>query len=96
MAHWHDTLPGQILDVDYEALVGDPVAESQRVYAFCGLDWNPDCVEFHRGAWSTTSASASQVQRPIYRSSVELWRHYSLELAPVAKHLADAGVGELE
>ena len=91
MAHWHVTLPQQILDVSYERMIEDPIAESQRVFAFCGLEWDPRCLDFHHGQWLTTTASASQVRRPIYRSSVELWRHHETELAPIALRLKAAG-----
>ena len=37
-------------------------------------------------------ASAAQVRRPIYRESLDLWRNYRQELAPLARLLAHNGV----
>ncbi len=96
MAHWHEALPGQILDVSYERLVTDPMGESQRVFEYCGLEWSPGCLDFHQGTSATTTASAAQVRRPIYRSSVDLWRHYATQLAPVAQRLDGAGIAGLD
>ncbi|MEO5962661.1 MAG: sulfotransferase, partial [Thermomonas sp.] len=39
MRHWHDVMPGAILDVHYEDLVTDTEAQARRVLAWCGLDW---------------------------------------------------------
>jgi hypothetical protein len=33
-----------------------------------------------------------QVRRPIYRSSVQKWRHFTRQLQPALKRLADAGL----
>jgi hypothetical protein len=38
------------------------------------------------------TASASQVRRPVYRSSLGKWRHYERELRPLLDRLRDAGI----
>lgn len=95
MEHWRRVMPQEILEVSYERLVGDPETEMRRVFDFCDLRWHPRYLEVERVSVPSTTASASQVRRPIYRDSVELWRHYDRQLAPVARRLAEAGV-ELE
>jgi Sulfotransferase family/Tetratricopeptide repeat len=92
MEHWRSTMPGEILDVSYEKLVAEPALEAQRVFDFCGLNWDPRYLEFHTMAEPATTASAAQVRRPIYRSSVDLWRHFNAELAPIADRLHAAGI----
>jgi thioredoxin-like negative regulator of GroEL len=92
MTHWHDTMPGFIHDVSYEALVADQEVETRKLLAFCGLDWEPGCAEFHDNPAPSTTASAHQVRRPVYASSVDQWRHYSTELAPLRRLLAAAGI----
>ena len=87
MAHWHDVLPGQILDVPYESLVTSPIEQGRRVFEFCGLDWSDAYVEVPREPAPSTTASAAQVRRPIYQSSVDLWRHYEQQLQPLAQRL---------
>lgn len=90
MDHWHRVLRGQILDVSYERLVTDPDSEARRVFEFCKLPWDPACLDFHRTPNVTTTASASQVRRPIYRSSVSLWKHYEANLRLVMDRLQAA------
>jgi hypothetical protein len=92
MDHWHATLPGAIHQLSYEALVADQLGESRRLLKFCALDWEDACAAFHSNPSPTTTASAAQVRRPIYDSSVSQWRHYERELAPLRELLDAAGL----
>ncbi|HEV8330810.1 MAG TPA: sulfotransferase [Steroidobacteraceae bacterium] len=92
MDHWHAVMPGVILDVRYEDLVADPQAQSHRLLEHCGLPWEDQVLEFHRSTKASTTASAVQVRRPIYRSSVQKWRHFERELQPVLRRLNEAGL----
>ena len=92
MAHWRATMPGAILDISYEQLVSDQLGETRRLLGFCDLPWEQACVEFHRNKSATTTASAAQVRRPIYDSSVAQWRHYEAGLDGLRRQLVAAGV----
>lgn len=97
MDHWRAVLPGRILDVDYEALVGDQETVSRRIIAHCDLDWQDACLRFHENASPAATASAAQVRQPIHANSVGLWRRYARELEPLRADLMAGGVepGEL-
>ena len=92
MAHWCDTMPGAIHTLSYEGLVADQLTETRTLLAFCDLEWQETCAEFHRNPAATTTDSASQVRRPMYDSSVAQWRHYATELAPLSYALKSAGI----
>jgi tetratricopeptide (TPR) repeat protein len=92
MHHWETTMPGHIHVVRYEDLVSDQIGASRGLLEFCGLDWEDACAEFHRNPSPTTTASASQVRRGIYNTSVSQWRNYAQQLAPLREHLTAAGV----
>jgi hypothetical protein len=92
MDHWHAVMPGVILDVRYEDLVADPATQSRRLLEHCGLHWEDQVLDFHNSAKASTTASAMQVRRPIYKSSVQKWRNYTRELQPVVRRLAEAGI----
>jgi tetratricopeptide (TPR) repeat protein len=92
MAHWHATLPQAILALRYEDLVADQLGQTRRLLAFCGLEWQQACVQFHDNPAPTTTASAAQVRRPLYDSSVAQWRHYEQQLAPLSSQLSAAGI----
>lgn len=84
MDHWDAVLPGGVRSVSYEALVSAPETEIRRlVTEVCGLSWSPRCLEFHLTRRAVATASADQARRPIYRSSLERWRHYEPHLAPL-------------
>ena len=89
MDHWKRTMPGAIYEVSYEALVADQLGETRKLLAHCGLEWEEACAEFHRNPSASTTASAAQVRRPIYDSSVAQWRHYESELAPLSEALKE-------
>lgn len=92
MKHWNDVLPGVIHTVRYEDLVDDVEAESRRLIEYCGLAWQPECLTFYESDEASTTASAAQVRKPVYRSSVGRWRDYQEQLQPVVKILQDAGI----
>jgi len=87
MVHWDHVLPGVIHEVEYETLVGNQEAVSRELIAACGLDWDPNCLEFHRTRRSVATLSASQVRRPIYGDSVDYWRDYEKHLGPLIRAL---------
>jgi hypothetical protein len=92
MAHWHHVLPpGRILDVRYEDTVTDIEATARRIVAHCGLPWDPRCLDFHRTERPVRTASATQVRKPVYQSSVGRWRAYEAFIAPLLRELEAAG-----
>ncbi len=89
MRHWHAVLPLRILDVQYEELVADLPAQTRRLIDFCGLDWDENCLSFHRSARAVNTPSKWQVRQPIYSSSVGRWRRYETFIAPLLAALAE-------
>lgn len=92
MRHWRERLPDAIHEVDYEALVGAQEANSRALLAYCGLAWEPACLEFHRNPAPSATASAAQVRQPLHGRSVQRWRNYAEQLAPLADFLTTHGV----
>ena len=88
MAHWRAVLtPDRLLEIDYEALVDDLEGQARRMIAFCGLEWEPACLDFHRSGRRVQTASASQVRRPVYRGSIGAARAFEAHLAPLLEAL---------
>jgi hypothetical protein len=96
MDHCRQSMPGVFYDVSYEQLVRDPENENRRLLAACELEWQHECLEFHRNPTATTTASASQVRRPIYDSSLIQWRHYETQLEGLRAQLLAAGIDATE
>ena len=92
MAHWHQVLPGQILDVHYEQVVAEPESQAKRILDWCDLPWQQDLLAFHQAKSASTTASAAQVRQPIHQKSVQKWRQFANELTPVRERLFAAGL----
>ena len=80
--HWAEVLPGKVLTIRYEDVVADTEAQVRRMLAYCGLEFEPQCLEFHKTERAVRTASSEQVRQPVYRSALEQWRHYEPFLAP--------------
>lgn len=80
MAFWHKRLPGFIYDVQYEEMVADQEGVTKGMLAFCGLPWDPSCLEFHKQERVVMTSSALQVKKPLYKDGVESWRLYENHL----------------
>lgn len=92
MRHWESILPGRIHVVRYEALVADQTEATGGLLDFCGLEWEDGCLEFHRNPAPANTASAVQIRRRIYDTSVSQWRHYEKQLEPLRASLTALGV----
>lgn len=81
MAHWHRAMPGQILDVSYRDLVGDTETTMREVLAFCGLAWEPACLDPSRNRAPVGTLSAMQARGAIHAGHFDTWRRYERQLA---------------
>ena len=88
MAHWRSMLPsGAMLEVSYEDVVNDLEGQARRLIDYCGLPWDHRCISFHKTNRPVKTASAVQVRKPLFRSSLQRWRHYEAGLAPLLREL---------
>jgi tetratricopeptide (TPR) repeat protein len=90
MGHWERVLPGALLRVHYEDVVEDLAGSVRRILEFCGLEHEPECLEFHATRRSITSASSEQVRRPIFTEGTTHWRNFETWLAPLTHALGAA------
>jgi len=96
MDHWHQVMPGAVLDVDYEMVVADLDTQVRRILDYCELPFEESCLRFHETDRAVKTASSEQVRQPIYASSVNLWKNYEShleELIEVLEPLLEARNG---
>ena len=89
MAHVDAVLPGRVHRVIYERMVDDTEAEVRKLLDYCGLEFEPACLEFHKTERAVRTASSEQVRKPIYRDATEEWRPYEQYLDPLKEALGD-------
>jgi hypothetical protein len=87
MDHWRQVLPVPLLEVDYEETVADLEGAARRLVGWCGLVWEPACLNFHETRRPVRTASITQVRQPIYTHSVARWKNYAGALAPLFAQL---------
>ena len=89
MAHWDAVLPGRLLRVEHEDVVENLEANVRRILDFCGLPFEPACLEFHKTERSIRTASSEQVRQPIFREGLDQWRNFEPWLGPLKQALGD-------
>jgi len=87
MDHWHEILPGKVLDVQYEDMVADQENQTRRLIEHCGLPWEDEVLRFYETDRAVITASSEQVRQPIYSKSVNSWRRFELHLEPLIEVL---------
>ena len=88
--HWLKLFPHQMIEVNYETLVGDLEGQSRRIIDFLGLEWESSCLDFHQTERTVATVSLWQVRQPIYSSSVGRWRRYEKHLGPLFAALEES------
>lgn len=81
----------RIMTVRYENLVADTEREVRTVLSFLSLDFEPQCLEFHKSDRAVRTASAEQVRQPISLKGNEAWRPFERWLGPLRDALGPLG-----
>ena len=89
MSFWHDRYPGRIYDLCYEDLTHDQEQETRKLLAFCDLDWQEQCLDFHETRRAVKTISAAQVRRKMYQGSSDAWKRYKDHLQPLIDGLGN-------
>lgn len=83
MDHYDRHLPPQRFKLlGYESIVADQEGKTRELLDFCGLDFDPACLNFHENDAPVATASATQVRKPLYSSSIDRWKRYRPALDP--------------
>ena len=83
MNHWDAVLPGRVLRVQHEDVVNDLEASVRRILDYCGLPFEPACLEFHKTRRSVRTPSSEQVRQPIFRDGLDQWKNFGPWLEPL-------------
>ncbi len=93
MQHWDRVLPGKVLRVQHEEVVEDLDSSVRRILEFCGLEFEPACLEFYKTERRVHTVSSEQVRRPVNREGIDQWRHFEPWLGPLRETLGDLAKG---
>ena len=87
MDHWHEVLPGKVLDVHYEQLVLDQETQTRRMLKYLDLPWEDQCLRFYETERAVNTASSEQVRQPMYTTALNFWRNYESQLGELIEIL---------
>ena len=82
MDHWNKVLPGYILKVQHEELLNQPEKIIRGLLDFCNLEFEKQCLEFHKTKRLVKTASSEQVRQPLNTKGVGRWKPYKKHLMP--------------
>ena len=88
MIFWNKLFPNQIYDVCYEKLTDDQEVETRNILKYCDLDWDENCLNFHKNTSAVKTTSSMQVRQKMYKGSSEVWKKYETYLQPLIKGLS--------
>ena len=89
MRHWNTALPGRVLGVVHEEVIEDLEGQVRRLLDYCGLPFDPACLDFHRNRRAVRTPSSEQVRRPIFRDGLDQWRAFAPWLGELEAALGD-------
>ena len=87
MAHMDSVMPGRVHRVIYERMVEETESEIRSLLDYCGLEFEPQVLEFYKTERAVRTPSSEQVRKPIYKDSTEEWRPYEPFLGPLKEAL---------
>ncbi len=76
MTHIDQVLPGYVVRVFHEAMVGDSETEIRRLLAALGLGFEESCLRFWETERAVRTASSEQVRQPIFKEGTEQWKMF--------------------
>ena len=87
MSFWRERFPESIYDLGYEYLTENQEGETRKLLQFCDLEWEEQCLDFHKTKRTVITSSNVQVRKKMYKGSSEAWRKYQKHLQPLINEL---------
>ena len=89
MIFWHEKYPNKIYDICYEDLTTNQLDETRKLLDYCDLEWDENCLNFHKNKRAVETASATQVRKKMYQGSSDAWKKYKGQLQPLIDHFGE-------
>jgi len=87
MTHWLERLRVPVHTVSYEDLVTNTRETCLDMFNYLGLEWEEQCLLFHKSRRLATTASQQQVKQPIYDRSIARWKSYEKYIGELKRAL---------
>ncbi len=87
MNYWKSIFSNSIYDVNYENLVSSNEKVIKEIIEFCQLNWEKDCLNYHKNKTPIKTMSTAQARKPIYKTSLNQFEKYKVYLNILDKKL---------
>jgi len=91
VTHWERVLPGRFVTIQYEDFVADFANAAPRLVQACGLEWEPQCLEFQKSPRAIVTFSSVQARSEVANGNGRAQK-YQKHLQPLIAALEAAGV----
>ncbi len=65
-----------VMIMQYETLVSEPIKSTQQLYDFCDLPWQAQCLDFYQRLSPSATASKVQMRRPLNNKAIGRWKEF--------------------
>lgn len=76
MQFWQQKFSANFMMVKYEQLVRAPKPQAQRIFQFCGLDWQDGYLNIADNQSAVATPSGVQIREGIHDKAIGNWRKY--------------------
>ena len=73
---WKQKYSDSIFDISYEKLISNKDEEIKKLIKFCDLNWEENCLLFHKNKTPIKTMSTAQARNPIYKTSMNSFDKY--------------------
>ena len=87
MNFWKSQFPNSIYDVNYENLISNNEKVIKEIIKFCQLNWEENCLNYHKNKTPIKTMSTAQARKPIYKTSLNQFEKYKVYLNILDKKL---------
>ena len=89
MDYWKKLFPNEIFTINYEQIIKNPNERISDLLEFCNVQFEDNCLNFHKSKRPVKTASSEQVRQPMYTTGINYWKNYSNNLDTLLKHFPD-------
>ena len=76
ISFWKKKIPNFIYNLNYEELINNQKKQIEKLLTFCELNWEEDCLNFHKKAAPIKTVSITQARKSIYKTSLKSYEKY--------------------
>lgn len=89
MNHYNRVYPNSIHTIKYESLVRNTEHEIRNLFTYLELEFENNCLHFHKTRRAIRTPSSEQVRQPIFEKGILQWKNYEEQLTPLQEILME-------